>query len=121
RGRVDEDHATAGVNVRGVDRLVRAAQQPRSLAGEPAQHDVGRVNDMPLPLDLAWLGLVRTHVDAFAMRRSRTLGAERTWSTGNDPAHRPNDATYAVRGGSKSRAGREVPAGPRQGLAIRRY
>ena len=39
--------------MRGVDRLVLATQQPGRLAGEPAQDDVGGVDDVPLTLDLA--------------------------------------------------------------------
>src|SRR5581483_6996703 len=42
-----------------------AAQQPGSLARQPAQHNVSGVDDVPLALDLAWLGLVRAHGSAF--------------------------------------------------------
>jgi hypothetical protein len=63
---VDHDHEVARVDVRGVHRLVLATQERGSLGGEPAEHDVGRVDDVPLTLDVAGLGAVRAHGEAFS-------------------------------------------------------
>ena len=43
---------TTGVEVSGEGRLVLATQQDRDLRGEAAEHDVGRVDDVPAPLDV---------------------------------------------------------------------
>ena len=51
--RVDDDHEITGVHVRREDRLVLAAQQDRRLAGQAAKHDVGSIDNVPLPLDVA--------------------------------------------------------------------
>src|SRR5205823_10642305 len=61
---VDDDHEVAGVDVRGIDRLVLAAEKASGLGGEAAEHDVSRVDDVPLAPDLARLRLVRAHVNA---------------------------------------------------------
>src|SRR5207245_1861137 len=47
--------------VRREDRLVLPAQQDRGLAGQPPEHDVGSVDDMPLTLDVASLGAKCAH------------------------------------------------------------
>jgi hypothetical protein len=63
---VDDDDEVAAVDVRRERRLVLAAQQVRRLHSQPAEHDVGRVDDVPLTLDVSGLGAVRTHVVAFS-------------------------------------------------------
>jgi len=51
-GRVDDDDVVAGVEVRGEDRLVLAAQEASDLGGEtPEDHALG-VDDMPVADDL---------------------------------------------------------------------
>src|SRR5207302_2436097 len=64
------------VDVRRVDRLVLATQQPGRLAGQPAEDDVGGVDDMPLTLDLAGLRLERAHVWTFCSRVGASAEAE---------------------------------------------
>ena len=58
---VDDDDEVAGVDVRGEGRLVLAAQEDGGLAREAAEHDVGRVDDVPRARDLARLRGVGTH------------------------------------------------------------
>jgi hypothetical protein len=42
---VDDDDEVAGVDVRGEDRLVLAAEERRGLRGEPTEDDVVGVDD----------------------------------------------------------------------------
>ena len=58
---IDDDDEVARVEVGRVVGLVLAAQQDRRLAREPAEHDVGGVDDVPLARDVGGLGLVRAH------------------------------------------------------------
>jgi hypothetical protein len=58
---VDDDDVVTGVDVRGEDRLVLAAEEVRGRRGEATEHDVGRVDHEPLALDVAGLRGVRTH------------------------------------------------------------
>ena len=58
---VDDDDEVAGVHVRGVRRLVLATQEGGGLDGEPSEHHVSGVDDMPLTRDVAGLGAVRAH------------------------------------------------------------
>src|SRR5699024_8278619 len=57
---VHDDHEIAGVDVRGERRLVLAAEQTRGLRGEPTEHDISGVDDVPLALNIAGLRGVRT-------------------------------------------------------------
>jgi hypothetical protein len=50
---VDDDDEVTGVDVRGEDRLVLAAEQGGGLRGQPAEDDVVGVDDEPLTLDVA--------------------------------------------------------------------
>jgi hypothetical protein len=60
-GGVDDDDEVATVNVRREGRLVLAPQEDRGLAGQTAEDDVSGVDDEPLALNLAGLGVyVRT-------------------------------------------------------------
>src|ERR1700722_320551 len=52
---IDDDDEVASVDVRREDGLVLAAQQRLRVAGQPAEYDVGRVDDMPLVLDVSSL------------------------------------------------------------------
>src|SRR5579875_1680318 len=74
---VDDDHEVTGVHVRREDRLVLAAQQDRRMAGQPAENDTGRVNNVPLPRDVTALGAVRAHSRAFRMWDFRSVPAPR--------------------------------------------
>src|SRR2546427_12955937 len=56
---VDDDHVVAGVQVRGVHRLVLAAQHLRHAGREPAQGLPTGIDDVPAGRDLRWLGAVR--------------------------------------------------------------
>ena len=67
---VDDDDEVAGVDMRGVDRLVLAPQQLRGLAGQPAEHDVGRVDHVPGVGHIAGLGAVRAHGYASSLSSS---------------------------------------------------
>ncbi len=58
---VDDDDEVTAVDVRSEGRLVLAAQQGGHVAGQAAQDDVGRVDDVPVALDVAGLRGVRTH------------------------------------------------------------
>ena len=58
---VDDDDEVAGVDVRRERRLVLAPQERGDVAGEPAEDDVRRVDDVPAPLDLGGLGGVGAH------------------------------------------------------------
>ena len=51
----------AGVEVRGEDRLVLAAQDAGDLGGHPAEHEAFGVDDVPGTLDLAGFGGVRAY------------------------------------------------------------
>ena len=60
---VDDDDEVAHVDVRGEGRLIAAAQQRGSLAGEATEHDIGGVDDMPLTRGVTRLRVkVRTTV-----------------------------------------------------------
>src|SRR5215472_6046133 len=54
-GCVHDDDEIAGVDVRGEDGLVLAAQQHRRLTGQPAKDDVRCVDDVPVALDVSSL------------------------------------------------------------------
>src|SRR6478736_1244312 len=56
---VDDDDEVTGVDVRRELRLVLAPEQDSGLARETAEHDVGRVDDVPRASDLAGLRGVR--------------------------------------------------------------
>jgi len=58
---VDDDHEVAHVDVWRERRLVLATQEGGGMGGQPTQDDVRSVDDVPLTLDLARLGAVRTH------------------------------------------------------------
>src|SRR5580658_6382224 len=60
-GRVDDDNEVPGVYVRREDRLVLAAQQSGRLAGQPAEYNVRRIDDMPLSLDIGGLRAESAH------------------------------------------------------------
>ena len=66
--RVDHDEVIAGIAVRGVDRLVFAAQAMRELAGETAERLVRGVDDVPVALD----GL-RIGADGFHLRAPKSV------------------------------------------------
>src|SRR4029453_18754335 len=70
---VDHDHEVADVHVRGERGFVLAAQKGRGVGGEPAQHDVRSVDDVPLTLDLTRLRAVRTHRFTLSGRRTCLL------------------------------------------------
>src|SRR6185437_13557584 len=53
---VDDDYEVAGVDVQRELRLVLAAQQLGGGGGQPAQHHVAGVDDMPVPGDVTGLG-----------------------------------------------------------------
>ena len=55
---IDDDDEVTGVDVGRVLRLVLALENLRNLAGETAEHHVRRVDEQPLALDLAGLGVV---------------------------------------------------------------
>ena len=56
--RIEDDHIVAGVNMRGIDRLVLSAQDRGNLAGQTAQHNAFRVHDVPLALHVRGFGHV---------------------------------------------------------------
>src|ERR1700712_3904774 len=58
---IDDDHEVTGVDVRRELRLVLATQQGGGVGGQPAEDDVGGVDDMPSAGDLAGLRTERTH------------------------------------------------------------
>src|SRR5882672_10247560 len=53
---IGDDDEVAGIHVRRKDRLVLAAQSRRDLGREPAEHLVGRVDDVPGARDIAGPG-----------------------------------------------------------------
>src|SRR6218665_409081 len=53
---IDDNNEVAGVDVVRKDRLVLAAQQRGSVAGESTEHNIGGVNNNPVPLDIRRLG-----------------------------------------------------------------
>ena len=59
---VDDDDKIAGVEVRGVNRLVFAAQNVGNLHGQPAQHGAIGVNHMPLALIQIYFRQMRFHL-----------------------------------------------------------
>src|SRR3546814_4033688 len=60
---VDHDDVVAGVDVRGVDRLVLAAQAVREFGAEAAEGLAGGVDDVPVALDGLVLGGEGFHGD----------------------------------------------------------
>src|SRR5690606_6801936 len=58
---VDDDDVVAGVQVRGVDGLVLAAQDAGDVAGEPAEDLALGVDDPPAALDVVLTGCVCLH------------------------------------------------------------
>jgi len=48
---IDDDQVIAGVNMRGVNRLVLATQAASQLGGKTAQRLAGGVNEVPVALD----------------------------------------------------------------------
>ena len=59
--RVDDDHEVAGVNVRGEDGLVLAAQEHRHMAGQAAEHDIGGIDNVPLTRDVTFFRAESAH------------------------------------------------------------
>ncbi len=57
-----------------------AAQQGRDLGGQAAQNDIGRVDDVPGPLDVAGLRGVRAHGRTFVSLGEVSAPA---WDRGN--------------------------------------
>ena len=55
---IDDDDKVAGVGVRGVLGLVLATQNHGSLGGKAAKGNAVSVDEHPLALDLAWLGVM---------------------------------------------------------------
>ena len=72
---VDDDDEVAGIDVRGVDRLVLPAQELRGLAGQATEHDVGRVDDVPGAGDVGRLGAEGAHADASSFSVQVRCGA----------------------------------------------
>src|SRR6476619_3347087 len=68
----DDDEVTA-VDVRGVGRLVLAAEQGRDVDREPDEPHVGGVDDVPLALDVSGLRAVRAHVASLSGLLIRNL------------------------------------------------
>src|SRR5690606_33254533 len=66
---VDHDDVVAGVDVRGVDRLVLAAQAVREFGAEAAEGLAGGVDDVPVALDGLVLGGEGFHGDFDALGR----------------------------------------------------
>ena len=58
---VDHDYVVAGVEVRGVDGFVLAAEDASDLGGHAAQDLPGSVDHEPLVLDLSRLDGIRLH------------------------------------------------------------
>ena len=58
---IDDDDVVAGVDVRGVLRLMLAAQARGDLHGEPPEHLVLGVDHVPALLDFARLGGIGFH------------------------------------------------------------
>src|SRR6185369_9145596 len=82
---IDDDDEVTGVDVRRERRLVLATQEVGGVAGQPAEHDVGRVDDVPPTLDLTRLRAVRTH----RLTLSVDLGAaQAAKNRGKVPAYR---------------------------------
>ena len=92
------DDEVAHVDVRGEGRLVLAAQQHGHLAGEPAEHDVGGVDDVPLTLRRRRAWGVRTHGRSL---RSQVVD----WSIGRGAA---DDVTRGASDGPAHRSRRPL-------------
>ena len=58
---VDHDHVITDVEVRAETGLVLAAEDRRHASGQAPQHLPLRIHDVPLPLDVAFLGHRRRH------------------------------------------------------------
>ena len=58
---VGHDDKVTGVDVRGIDRLVFAAQTMRDRAREPPEHPVAGVDHVPIPLYVLRLGGIGFH------------------------------------------------------------
>src|SRR6188768_359458 len=86
---VDDDDEVTGVDVRRVDRLVLAAQQVGTLDREPAQDDVGRVDDVPGALDVSGPGAVGAHESDSLVRRDRVGGVRRGGGATPSDEHGP--------------------------------
>ncbi len=58
---VGHDDEIAGVDMRRIDRFVLAAQPQRDRAGEPPQHLVAGVDQIPFAIDVLRLGGISLH------------------------------------------------------------
>ncbi len=52
------DDEVAGVHMGGVLRLVLALEDLGDFTGEPTEHLIGGIDEQPLALDFAWLGVI---------------------------------------------------------------
>ncbi|MBG9885457.1 hypothetical protein ABE10_02415, partial [Bacillus toyonensis] len=95
--RVHDDDEVAGVDVVGEGRLVLAAQDRCGVRGQPAEDDVGGVDDDPVALDLPGLRGVSARHDSAAflsngeVRESRSGVLRRGGS--EDPSWSAEDAS----------------------------
>src|SRR5262249_3567810 len=82
--RVDDDDIVAVIDMRGVGRLVLAAQPHRHQACEAADHEARGVDDHPFLLDVGGLGRKGFHDTAF--RNDRRTGLAARGSYTREPA-----------------------------------
>ena len=78
-----------------------AAEEGRRVRGEPAENDVGGVDDQPLALGFASLGGVRARHNsaAFLIRTEMFVNPAPGWFSGRGPVeHASGGLTFAVRG-----------------------
>jgi hypothetical protein len=61
---VDDDDVITGINVRGVDGFMFAAQATRNFGSKPTKDQIRRVDNEPVVLDLMRLGRKRFHEDS---------------------------------------------------------
>jgi hypothetical protein len=99
---VDDDDEVTSVDVRREGGLVLATEQGRHVGGEAAQDDVGRVDDVPVTLDVAGLRGVRTH--------GRSLRFVSSMSSAQEPA---SDKSFGLRS-------TDVPVTERVGAQVTR-
>jgi hypothetical protein len=59
--RIDHDHVVTHVEVRRIDHLVLAPEHRGHLGGQPPQHLIFRVDQIPLPLDVRFARHYRRH------------------------------------------------------------
>ena len=98
----------AGVDVRGVGRLVLALQDHGDLRRQAAEHLVGGIDDVPVGFNFARLGLIRAHDQFLQIPSEKSANFCCQPPRKNTASNVDNDGVDNAGAGSTSAANRAV-------------